>query len=514
MRLFQSKFTTKNFQIGSPEAEAESQFRSKIKLSDVFQDYLEILPELEYEKFIITGRKGSGKTAIGEHLLDESKNKPNLFCDFIRKADLDIEKIVQLGKEQGHQIEQGLIFKWIILIKLLKLISQNEGLVNVKGIKDLKAFIKLNTGYVDIKNYEVEELIKKEGFNIKIEHFKSFLAKYGKDLKEKSGKAPFFKLLPHLEDAIFEVLNSEENKENSNKYILIFDDLDIGFKSDNKNSIEILLDLLRISKDFNNNVFGKNNLDVKIVILLRTDIACLLKRESDDSAKIFSSYEIPIIWYNHELFKEDENLLKIKQFINNRIKINFERNNIPMLYKNDPWKSFIADDPSFYVNGSFKYVLDHTFIRPRDFILFFKPLSTFQFPLPLSQQDINKLLVKFASELVDELSNELNSSLERSIIERLFKVLRSNVDSFPMSVEKFEKLLNDTEFEGINKSDFFELLFQFSIIGNKDLKSPKVCFKHREGPTENVTFNKDLEIVLPFIIKVFLKQVHENNYSY
>src|SRR5215213_7937640 len=106
-------FTTKNFFIGAPEAEAESNFNSRIKLLNVFEDFLEVIPKLESEKFIITGRKGSGKSAIAEYIYLRSEDKSDIFCDFIRKSDIDIEKIVQLSKEQDVEISKELLIEWI-----------------------------------------------------------------------------------------------------------------------------------------------------------------------------------------------------------------------------------------------------------------------------------------------------------------------------------------------------------------------------------------------------------------
>jgi hypothetical protein len=62
----QEKGTTRNFFIGTPEAEGETTYNSKIKLGEIFGDYLNVFPELDSEKFIITGRKGAGKSAIAE----------------------------------------------------------------------------------------------------------------------------------------------------------------------------------------------------------------------------------------------------------------------------------------------------------------------------------------------------------------------------------------------------------------------------------------------------------------
>ena len=59
--------TTEGFFIGSSEAEGEIN-NSRITLDEVFSDYLGVLNEVNHEKFIITGRKGTGKSAIGAYI--------------------------------------------------------------------------------------------------------------------------------------------------------------------------------------------------------------------------------------------------------------------------------------------------------------------------------------------------------------------------------------------------------------------------------------------------------------
>lgn len=76
--------TTYGMYLGIPEAEAEAN-NLNINLSDVFEDYLDILNQISDGKFIILGRKGSGKSAIGEHIHTLAESDPNSFCSFVKK---------------------------------------------------------------------------------------------------------------------------------------------------------------------------------------------------------------------------------------------------------------------------------------------------------------------------------------------------------------------------------------------------------------------------------------------
>lgn len=438
-----SKNTTKNFFIGATEAEAESCINSKMKLNEVFVDFLNILPELQHEKFIITGRKGCGKTAIAEHINNLAENEYNYFCDFIKKNDVNIEQIVQIGKDVGIEIEKELLFEWIILIKLVKLLISNEAIQTKPEIKDLNTFLKKNSGFVDIKSNQIIEVIKKNGYDVNINFFKRFLvATFGNRYDIKGEKAPFYKLIPHLKETVEKLVSCEENADN--KYILIFDDLDIGFNASKTEHIKTILNLLRITKEYNITLFGKKGINAKIIILLRDDISRILIKNDADTAKLFTSYEIPLIWYEHEQFKRNENLTKIKQFINKRIEHNFIKNGIEF-NKTDPWSSLIADDYSYRFT-SFKYVLEHTFARPRDLVLFFKPIPQLQFRIPIQKQEINNLIGRFAIELMSEIKNELSAHFLSKDIDILIKTLGEFSNKQNFTCDELKKRLKNNNF--------------------------------------------------------------------
>lgn len=489
------KRDTSNFHIGSPEAEAENTLNSIIQLDDVFEDYLGVINKLQSEKFIISGRKGCGKSAIAERIYSISRDNSLYFCDFIKKGDIDIEKITQISNIKDLFITQELIIEWILLIKFVNQLVSNEAISSQKEIQDLKIFLRKNSGFVDIKSHQIEEILQSQGWEINVDYFKRFLsAKFGNRFDIKSGKAPFYKLLPHLKATIKELLLTTLNKDNF--YILIFDDLDIGFNSKDENNIKTLLNILRIVKEYNISFFGKEGLNAKIILLLRDDISRVLINKDADTAKLFSSYEIPLIWYNHiNVYKNEEEIL-IKKFINKRIEHNFEKNEFEY-DKDKPWESLIQSDAS-YNHSSFKYIVDHTLIRPRDLILFFKPLPEMKFQIPLSKSDVNTLLGKYSIEFVKELKNELAAHYSPTQIDSIFNALYNSTNEDVT----FGFIENELKNNGFNENivQLLELLFDLSIIGNLSLTG-KTYFKHWEQDDEIFKFNKYDKIVLHFSLR-------------
>lgn len=502
------KGTTRNFFIGTPEAEGETTLNSKIKLGEIFGDYLNVFPQLDTEKFIITGRKGSGKSAIAEFIDFSASNDANVFCEFVKTRDFDSNKIVQLGKEQGLPIEEKLLFEWLILTKLIKLFTEDESVQALKEFKDLNIFLQRNSGLVDIKSFEIIEITTTKGLQVNLEYFKRvFSSLFKKDIGIKEEKAPFYKILQPLKEVVIKLL--KETVTSENEYNLIFDDLDIGFKESNSESIESLTNVLRIAKDYNIDFFGKNGLKAKIIILLRDDLKRIIVKYNADTAKLFSSYEIPLVWYEHDNFKNNENQVGLKKLINKRIGVNFEKEDI-WYNEDDPWASLFRDDPQ-YNGSSFKYLIDFTFFRPRDLILIFKPLPSNSFLIPLTFYNSKNLVNSYVEELILEIKNELSATFSETDITKIFLSLKNLKYRQPLT-----KIQILNEFKEIGLEYQHELavihLFDYSIIGNLDNSDglPKVYFKHRERREEPCVINFDLRFIYHKAIEVYFdKREHK-----
>ncbi|MFJ5477808.1 P-loop ATPase, Sll1717 family [Pectobacterium carotovorum] len=464
--------------IGAPEAEAESLPTSKVHLRDVYEDLHNLYEELSDEKFILIGRKGCGKSAFAEYTYLSAIEKPNLFCSFVSQDNLSLETLVQLGSENNSEHTKDHLFKWLIYTNIIKMFFENEAAAQANGYKLLQEFLKKNSGYIDINTGEIVELIKKHSFEVSIEQFKRFFkGRFNTDIQIKESRAAFYKLIPHLEKVVVEVLTSELNTANENSYALFFDDLDIDFDANDDSSTDTLIQLIRTCKHVNNTVFAKNNALAKVIILIRDDVERLLSMQAADISKVFSSYSTRLSWSDDDYSgKSDENGLAIKKMINKRISNAFHQAGLQIKNQDTPWESLIDDD--FSPKTSFKYVCDHTLIRPRDLILFFKPLESGYYSIPLSKSDVNQLLGRYSAELVKELSNELSSFYTPIQIQNIFDALKdisSKYDcTYSEAVEFIEKNCSNLPSEKL-----LQELYDRSIIGGISGANGYAHFKHR-----------------------------------
>lgn len=168
-----------------------------------FEDYLEILPQINQGRFIVTGRKGSGKSAIAKFIKDKADETPNAFADIIRLNDLQLEKLKQFDQSDEFTNKEAVIVEWIILVRLISLIVQNQNAKYIDEIKPLKRFLETNAGMVKIDQYEIVELQTNKKWEVSFEPLaRVFKSIFGKYFNLKTVKAPFFRLINPLREVI------------------------------------------------------------------------------------------------------------------------------------------------------------------------------------------------------------------------------------------------------------------------------------------------------------------------
>ena len=147
MRLFSKQkvkkdITTKDFYFGFPEAEGEN--KKGQSLTDYFEDYLDII----------------GKSAIAKYIKDASDSTDDTHAALLRISDFDKENVLQ---KNNIETNSALMFEWLILINLVKLIIRSQAGKYTKEFQKLENFLERNTGSVDIDKFETNEIFIKKG---------------------------------------------------------------------------------------------------------------------------------------------------------------------------------------------------------------------------------------------------------------------------------------------------------------------------------------------------------------
>ena len=488
--------TTRGFYFGAPEAEGENKDGIQ-NLVAYFDDYLGILEQLYHERFIFTGRKGVGKSAIAKFIKDKSDRADDSYAQLIPSHEYDLENLIQIGDLQNELNHEAIFFEWLILVNLIKLIVKNESGKRSEGYEKLKKFIERNSGIVDIDQYQIQEIIVKKKYEASFKVLRHvFDGVFGKYFDTKTHKAPFYKLIPPLREVVKKVIKYPVNVDK--EFWLLFDDLDIGFSKNDISSNKKITELIRIAKKYNTDILKGTN--TKVLIFIRDDIKKLIETKTSDTSKIFLSYEIHINWYDHDQFRQSENSIPLKRFINKRIGQNFLANKISFDDK-DPWSSLFQESFKDYNNkSSLKYVIDFTSYRPRDLITFLMRVGQNDYTFPLEPRNVKELLISYIDNNISEIKNELSLHFDSREVELLF------MEVFPFIAENpdinYMRLHNEIDSLkfSLDSGKIIEILYYYSLLAYKDLETGRLYFHYRENPTFHTYDKQKMSITLPKLI--------------
>ncbi len=303
----------------------------------------------------------------------------------------------------------------------------------------------------------------------------------------KLNKAPYYKLIPPLKEILKEVLAFDVLK--NIEFMLLFDDLDLDFNINNKQDLDKIIELIRISKYYNNEFF--ENSYIRILLFLRDDMRDIIIPKYSDSAKIFNSYEIPINWYSDNY---SQNKTPLKELIDLRIKENFKNNNINAI--GNCWNYLFGN--CLNPENTFKKILDFTFYRPRDLITFLSSMNGKDYNCPLNDSDLDSLLKEYISKNINELKSELNIHFNeeeiQNVFNKIFKELATHSKTF--SRDDVLKLINDN-LEKRDPNIILELLSKYNLIIRKDPATNYIYFNYRSNFHLSKLNEKDLTYTIP-----------------
>ena len=487
-------FKSKNaFSLGKPEAEAESNSRLDLSLKNLFVDEIGVIEAISNGKFIISGRKGTGKSAIVGYITLNSFPADNfLYCRTVKPIFHNIAYLNDLIENDNEKYQ--ILYEWIIISKLIEMILETK---QGTYLREINALNKFYSKYIDLFN--VEEWNRTKNADSKWTMSVNMLlgvfsTSFTKEIKQKENEnKPFYYYLFGLRDVVKKVLRLQvfENYE----FKVLFDDLDINFNLNNTSNCENLLSLIRIAKEYNNSYTSNS----QIVIFIRDDVRRKLSGISSDSSKIFGSYEFQLKWY--EKINDNEGKIKLRSLVNKRIKLNFDLLGIEC-NEQDPWSSYVKENRSYNYNKNsvFKNILDYTFYRPRDLINIFLPLDLNNaYSIPLSIKEIKSLLKIYSERAYEEFNDEISIMFSKDEREAIKTFLgRMVIKLSNNNGIKYEELLELIPL-GLDES-IIEILYSYDAIGAIDQNGDQY-FHFRES-IPSIPFCK-CRFCVPNIVKLY-----------
>lgn len=424
-------------------------------LDACFQDHEAYRQAVAHERFLIVGRKGSGKTAIFKKIIQEQS--PTVFSFGHTFADYPWNHH-QLQATLGVPEEQRYIHSWqyLILLTMAKVLlnmdtSQPWNAQSRDGLKKLESFVVDSYGSRDP---DVTQLFT-PGKRLRIKpHLKiADAVQIGVDL-ERLPVADLPKVFQEvtrtITDAVIECINPEMD------YYVCFDELDRGFDPSSPQYSQMLVGLILAAKRINEQAraAGKR---LSVIVFLRDDIYQLLKFE--DKNKITENHTSVIEW---DTRNTDWTLRQL-----------MERRFSAVLADGDPlpWSDVFDETKEMPGRQSkYQHVLDRTLQRPRDIIKFCNEiLSAYKKRSgdkgnEFKNEDIINARPAYSDYLLNELDDEIHKHLPR--YEGYLEIIKT-VGALQFTKEEFEQACKrraELIPENTRPLDLLRELFEFSVV--------------------------------------------------
>jgi Cdc6-like AAA superfamily ATPase len=409
------------------------------------------------QKFLVTGRKGSGKSAICFFLID-ALNADGRNTIMATSRLLSVPKMQQINNTSINDKEKfESIWRYVFLVKIaIKFIeiANREGIDTFhfnsqeqQHLKEVKSFLAQNN---EISKNTWQNTIS--FLNI----FSKFSTKLpggveaGIETRQIETVKDLSNMLDRFENSILCLLN----KSKIFRSTILVDEIDDIWDS-TEDSKPLIIGLLDATKKLNASL--KSN--VLILIFLRSDIWDGLTFSDKDK---FRSEEERISWTEDDL----------KHLIANRGKIAANiRNNSSSI--DQIWSMFFED--RVCNQDSFKYIVDRTLKRPREVIQFCnQALSIAQDSKHsrITEKDILTAEARYSIWKLDDLINEF--SVQYPFLRDALSMFDGFQSSF--SKNKMEAIFEDgqillskrfPELSNLDLNSFLQILFSIGFIGAK-----------------------------------------------
>lgn len=466
----------KKIDFGHSSAQAEARENPEL-LTKGFLDGHNIANKISNgRQWLILGYKGSGKSAIAEHLRLINEEDPLSFINIVNVEDFEYIRFTEMAKSsEALQTALPITWAWIIYSYMLNSFFKDNGLKtsNEEHFFQIKeSFSKMGLSPV----YDLNTIVRISSET----NFKLIAPKFAEKSwiqKKDPGELDLRWYINNLKPFISEIRSES-------KHFLIIDGLDDIFtnKEEQYESITALIyEVARI-----NDFLRKNSSPGKVIVLCRTDIFELLGGANKN--KIRQDYSIDLDWNSNPRSPEKSPLVAIGNI----------RGNVSLENKINVINDFF---PKKYERKiTLKSILDMTRHTPRDYLRLLSYLQEHATSVPMHPDDISNAMRQYSSKyFLPEIHDELHGYASLQEI----KGIMLAIESISKRDFSFDEILqssksSSTEIGLIDLEKLLMALYECSAIGNvrihKKFQGKRfLSFKYRNRTS---SFKKDERIIL------------------
>lgn len=480
------KNVLKNIYFGKNDGKEEATYNRNFE--HYFYNYNNYYDKiLNPDKFLLLGRKGSGKSILAEYIAKKSTLKStSWFCEVISYKEFNLNELKYLRTENISPNEYTEIWHWITLTAIAKKILKDESLSLDDNIGKLREFFEINYGSTQIDNNKLVQITKNNQIQGGI--LKGLITLGGSHgVSQSYNTGSYLDFIEDLENNVIEVLGNS-----TNKFTIIFDELDDKFKNESMYKA-IIISLIKNTARFNRKLFSQG-IDCKIIVLIRTDIFNILNDPDLNKIQVDNSVEID--WGN-SVDKYSPLLLMIYNKI---------RKSLPNMKDKSDTDIYYLMFPS-NINGRTmeESLLGRTFFRPRDITTYFNLIAeeygNFE---KFEWYHFTKKEENYSAYFLREIRNELCGHYDEEIIEQALRLLRQfkKVEFEYAEIDVFYQLNKERLFKTINLDEALAMLFEFGAIGNKWFNEQKARYYY----SWNYRKEADIDYDKTFVVHLGLRK--------
>lgn len=494
----ESNITLKNIYFGRADGSQEAEEKNFENLFYKGNKKYDLLNE-DVDKFIISGRKGTGKTILAKYF-EKEKNKENIPTKILNKRELILKIYLEKGKYELDRQESELFIEYTLLCEIAKIILENKKIfINIKNIfkvwgiyQNLKKLENLVNDRFPDENFVLESFNAGDSIETETQGkissevvVSSSGMKTNTSLDEKYKKSSYFQIIDGIKKALFYLMKIMPAN-------IIFDDLDeMEEKLDeNDRLIKFLIDFIEVANSLNTQFRKHNITNSRVIVLIRSDIIKVLNENSSNLNKIIADSEIRLNWIKRV---EGNTMHPLMELIVTKIKKS--NSNLSSMTNTEVMKKFFPET----INGLpvIVHMLNSSFGRPRDIVTMLNIIKN-EFPEKscFSAELFKSTQQEYSNKFTDELRNELSTHFESSVINECFKIIHLiNKSTFWISdIENAIQQNSDEISYFKTKEQFADFIYEYGIAGNiwKNEGSSKNRFswKYREDGFDNPDYDR------------------------